>query len=108
MFDDLLPDLLRQLDVPPLADPGAAAPRWSADQLAGQYGPVPVVPDGDALRVGAQAFGAGELTFDRGWGDTWLVRGNPLGAIPVAFDADDAATGPAWLYVGPFAVPRVG
>ncbi|HUR08434.1 MAG TPA: hypothetical protein VM347_38250, partial [Nonomuraea sp.] len=72
------------------------------------YGPVPVRPDGDTLRMGAQAFGAGELTLDRAWGYTWVVRGNPPGAIPVAFDADDAATGPAWLYLGPFAVPRVG
>ena len=108
LFDDLLPGLLRQLDVPPLTDPVAAPPRWSAEELAGQYGPVPVRPDGDTLRMGAQAFGAGELTLERAWGDTWVVRGNPPGAIPVAFDADDAATGPAWLYLGPFAVPRVG
>ena len=77
-------------------------PRWSAEELAGQYGPVPVVPAA-ATRCGwgPTRSAPASSPFDRAWGDTWVVRGNPPGAIPVAFDADDAATGPAWLYVGP-------
>ncbi len=109
LFDDLLPDLLRGLGVPSLGDPGAAAPRWTAADLAGQYGQVSVVADADGVRVDARAFGAGELTFDPVWGDTYVVRGRPDGAIPIAFDADPhAAGGPEWLYLGPFAVARVG
>ena len=110
LFDDLLPDLLDQLDVPPLEDPVAPPPRWSTVELAGHYGPVPVVAEDDeSLRIGAQAFGSGDVVLGRAWGDTYVVTERPHGAIPVAFDTDPHATGgPQWLYVGPFAVPRTG
>lgn len=58
------------------------------------------------MRIGAQAFGADDLVLDRVWGDTCEVEGRPPGAMAVAFDGD--GVDPEWLYLGPFAVPRVG
>ena len=106
LFDELLPDLLDQVGVPPLTDPDSAPPRWLPQELAGQYGPVLVTTAGPmSLRIGAQAFGAGDLVLDRAWGDTFEVQGRPPGAMPVAFDG--IGVDPEWLYLGPFAVPRV-
>lgn len=109
LFDDLLPALLELVGVPGLPDPATHQPRWASASLAGRYGPAAVTAVApDSVRLSAQAFGGGDLVLDRVWGDTFDVRGRPPGAIPIAFDADPAGAGPDWLYIGPFAVPKVG
>lgn len=109
LFDEMLPELTELVGVPVLPDPAPREPRWTTDELAGRYGWANLIADGrDSLRLDARAFDAGELVLDRGWGDTFVVRGPKRGAFPLAFDADRTSGGPEWLYLGPFAARRAG
>ncbi len=100
LFDELLPTLLETLGVPALADPEYGASRPAAE-LAGQYGPLGLTPDGgDGLLLDAGAFGVPQpVACPRLGGDTFTT--SALGGMPFAVDGD-------LLYLGPFAMPRTG
>ncbi len=103
LFDDLLPDLLARLGVPPLPGPPVVGTPRPTDTLAGRYGPMvvsTVIGEDDLLEVDARFIGqATPVTYRRSGGDLFEVAGTPPGSTPLAF-ADDLA------YVGPFALPR--
>jgi len=103
LFDALLPALLEQLGVPALPEPGYDAEPVAARGLVGQYGPISLEAHGDdTVRFDAAAFGSpGPVTCGRLGGNTFAATGRPPGAMPIAVDGD-------LLYVGPFALARVG
>jgi CubicO group peptidase (beta-lactamase class C family) len=102
LFDELLPTALEELGVPALTPP-RYGPAHESAELAGAYGPATLSADGpDALQLDGPAFGLSErLRHVRLGGDTFVAEGDPLGAIRLAVDGD-------LLYIGPFALPRVG
>jgi hypothetical protein len=102
LFDELLPTALEELGVPALTPPRYGSAHDTAE-LAGSYGLVTLTPDGpDGLQLEAPPFGLVEpLRHVRLGGDTFVAEGHPPGAIRLAVDAD-------LLYIGPFALPRVG
>jgi len=108
LFDDLLDDLLDLLDVPVPATADATAPQFAPDTRPGQYGPVTVSEGTSGLLVdGRMLGGAAEHRLTAAYGDTWVVDGGPPGSIPLAFSGDEGAEVPAFLYLGPFAMPRL-
>lgn len=104
LFDDLLPEVLDTLGVPPLAGPAVGATSRPTVALAGQYGPMAVTAvagDEDLLEVDARFVGQRTpVTYRRHGGDLFDVAGAPPGSTPLSFD-DDLA------YLGPFALPRL-
>jgi hypothetical protein len=100
LFDGLLPDLLELLGVPPITDPSPGT-ETPTSTLAGSFGPLVLEATGPAgLLLHAAAFGETQpVQLDRLAGDTFVVEGDPPGAVRVAIDGD-------LLYVGPFAIPR--
>ncbi|WP_129337087.1 serine hydrolase domain-containing protein [Cellulomonas endophytica] len=103
LFDELLPDLLGLLGVPPLPPPSLPGPGHPTEALAGQFGPLRVqAQDPDTFLLHAAAFGEGEpLLHHRLTADTFVRADGLPGGMALALEADR-------LSLGPFALPRTG
>ncbi len=103
LFDVLLPRLLEALGVPAMPAPAYTRAPTPAPRLAGQYGPIGLeAVDQDTVRFDGAAFGSpGPVICTRLGGDTFTTVGSPPGSTRLSVDGD-------LLYLGPFAVPRVG